>query len=55
MEVVAEFLLLNSMIDVATTGPCKGLCVLNMVFCMREECELRVCEREQCADLGEWK
>ena len=55
VEIVAEFSLLNFMIDVATTGPCKGLCVLNLVFCMSEERELRVCEREQCADLGEWK
>ena len=44
VEIVAEFSLLNFMIDVATTGPCKGLCVLNLVFCMREERELRVSE-----------
>lgn len=55
MEIVAEFSLLNFMIDVATTGPCKGLCVLNLVFCVSEKRELRVCVREQCDDLGEWK
>jgi hypothetical protein len=41
--------------DVSTTGPCKWPCVLNLVICMKEERELRVCEREQCAELGEWK
>jgi len=55
VEIVAEFSLLNFVVDVATAGPCKGLCVLNLVFCIREELELRVCEREQYADLGEWK